>query len=75
MEQNFFEQLAAQTKATIEEYKTKSQLYTTKRTIAFILIVISVAAAYDFGHTWLFSLPAAILACFLLLPSASFFRM
>ena len=70
MEQNFFEQLAAQTKATIEEYKKKSQLYTTKRTIAFILIVISVAAAYDFGHTWLFSLPVAILACFFYLIKA-----
>lgn len=64
MEQSYYEQLGDQTRARIEQYKRKSQLYTTRRTLAFILIVLAVGAAYDLGTPWFLALALAILVYF-----------
>ncbi len=64
MNPSYFENKLAEVKAEITSCKNKSQLYTTKRTIVFILIVLISATAYDLGYTWLFGAAVALLLYF-----------
>ncbi len=52
MELSYFEQLRRESQATIEEYKRKSQLFTTKRTLSFLALLVTVAVAYDMNSPW-----------------------
>ncbi|MCR5176294.1 MAG: DNA mismatch repair protein MutS [Anaerovibrio sp.] len=67
MELSYYKDIAKNLKLSIEgNYKT-SRLYTTKRTICFITIVLSVAAAYDFGHNAFWAVSLILLAVFIYL--------
>ena len=50
MDLSYFEQLRRESQATIEGYKRKSQLFTTKRTLSFLALLVTVAVAYDMIH-------------------------
>lgn len=52
MELSYFEQLRRESLATIEGYKRKSQLFTTKRTLSFLALLVTVAVAYDMNSPW-----------------------
>lgn len=52
MELSYFEQLRRESQATIEGYKKKSQLFTTKRTLSFLTLLVTVAVAYDMNSPW-----------------------
>ncbi|WP_027405842.1 hypothetical protein [Anaerovibrio sp. RM50] len=52
MEQSYFEKLNRESLETIESYKKKSQLFTTKRTMSFLALLGAVAVAYDMNSPW-----------------------
>ena len=52
MELSYFEQLRRESQSTIEGYKRKSQLFTTKRTLSFLALLVTVAVAYDMNSPW-----------------------
>ncbi len=52
MDLSYFEQLRRESQATIEGYKRKSQLFTTKRTLSFLALLVTVAVAYDMNSPW-----------------------
>lgn len=52
MDLSYFEQLRRESQATIEGYKRKSQLFTTKRTLSFLALLATVAVAYDMNSPW-----------------------
>ena len=70
MKQSYYENQAESTAKTIQQYKKDSQLFTTKRTLAFILLVLTVGAAYDFGNSWILLLAIFIFAYFFYLIKA-----
>ncbi len=52
MDLSYFEQLRRESQATIEAYKRKSQLFTTKRTMTFLALLVAVGIAYDMNSPW-----------------------
>ena len=52
MEQAYFEQLHKDSQAIIQKYQKTSQAFTTKRTLSFLALLVTVAVAYDMNSPW-----------------------